>query len=87
MVYRSDEIPLDIGFSFTHWPAASALCVLKLWYNQIVLSWYKSTFPIFKNGAYFSVTSIALNDVNVSGGNAIKPFVREIGTGQKFVSL
>ena len=54
---------------------------------KIVLSWYKSTFPIFKNGAYLSVTSIDLNDVNVSGGNAIKPFAREVGTGQKFVSL
>ena len=42
---------------------------------------------IFKNDAYFSVTSIALNDVNVSGGNAIRPFAHEIGTGQKFVSL
>ena len=29
----------------------------------------------------------ALNDVIVRGGNAIKPFAREIGNGQKFVSL
>ena len=43
--------------------------------------------PIFKNGAYFSVTSIALNDVNVRGGSVLKPFARDIGTGQKFVSL
>ena len=41
----------------------------------------------FKNRAYFNVTSIALNDVNVRGGNVIKPFIQEIGTGQKFVSL
>ena len=27
----------------------------------------------FKSHAYFSVTSIALNDVNVRGGNVIKP--------------
>ena len=47
----------------------------------------KTTFPIFKNRSYFSVTSIALNDVNVRGGNVIKPFAREIGSGQKFVSL
>ena len=40
-----------------------------------------------KKRAYFSVTPIALNDVYVSGGNIIKPFAREIGTGQKFVSL
>ena len=53
----------------------------------MVLSWYKATFPIFKNRAYFTVTSIALNDVNIKGGNAIKPFAREIGSGQKFVSL
>ena len=41
----------------------------------------------FKNRAYFSVTSLALNDVNVRESNAIKPFAREIGTSQKFVSL
>ena len=29
---------------------------------KIVLSWYKATFLIFKNGVYFSVTSIALNE-------------------------
>ena len=40
-----------------------------------------------KNRAYFSVTSVTLNDVNVRGGNVIKPFAREIGGGQKFVSL
>ena len=50
---------------------------------KIVLSWYKATFPIFKNRAYFSVTSIALNDVNVGGGNVFKPFALEIGTSQK----
>ena len=54
---------------------------------KIILSWYKATFLIFKNLGYLSVTSIALNDVNVRGGNVIKPFAREIGTGQKFVSL
>ena len=68
-----------------NWSAAYTLCVLKLRYN--VLSWYKATFPIFKNRAHFSVTSIALNDVDVRGGNTIKPFAREIGTGQKFVLL
>ena len=54
---------------------------------KIVLFWYKTIFLIFKNRVYFSVTSFALNDVNVSGGNVIKPFAREIGAGQKFVSL
>ena len=54
---------------------------------KIVLSWYKAIFPIFKNRAYFSVTSIALNDVNVRGSNVIKQFAQEIGTCQKFVSL
>ena len=48
--------------------------------SKLSFPWYKSTFPIFKNSAYFSVTPIALNDVNVRGGNAIKPFAREIGT-------
>ena len=50
--------------------------------NQIVLSLYKATFPIFKNRAHFSVTFIALNDVNVRGGNVLKPFAREIGSVQ-----
>ena len=54
---------------------------------KIVLSRHKATILIFKNRGYFSVTSIALNDVNVRGGNAIKPFAREIGTSQKVVSL
>ena len=48
---------------------------------------YKATFSIFKNRAYLSVTSIALNDVNVRGGNVLKSFARDISTGQKFVSL
>ena len=47
----------------------------------------KPHFPIFKNSAYFNVTSIAKNDVNVSWANVIKPFAREIGSGQKLVSL
>ena len=53
----------------------------------MVISWNKATFPIFKSHVYLSVTPIALNDVNVRGGNVIKPFAREIGSGQKFVSL
>ena len=59
MVYHSDEIPLDIGFSFT-----GLLPMHREYWNfdtiKIVLSWYKSTFLIFENGAYFSVTSIDL---------------------------
>ena len=86
MVYHSDEIPLDIGYSLI-----DLLPMHCVYWNfdtiKIVLSWYKATFPIFKNHAYFSVTSIALKDVNVRGGNVIKPFAREIGTSQKFVSL
>ena len=54
---------------------------------KIVLSWYKATFPIFKSRAYFSVTSFALNDVNVRGDNVIKPFAWEIGNDAKFLSL
>ena len=86
MVYHSVEIPLDIGFSL-----AGLLSMHCVNWNfdtiKIALSWYKATFPIFKNCAYFSVTSVALNDVNVRGGNVLKPFARDIGTGQKFVSL
>ena len=29
--------------------------------------------PILNNRAYFSVTSLALNDINVKGGNVIEP--------------
>ena len=76
MVYHSDEIPLDDGFSLT-----GLLPMHSMYRNfdtiKIVLSWYKATFRIFKNRAYFSVTSIALNDVNVRGDNVIKPFARE----------
>ena len=83
MVYHSDEIPLDIGFSLTG--LLSMHCV---YWNfdtiKIVLSWYKATFPIFKNRAYFCVTSIALNDGNIRGGNVIKTFAQEISTRQKF---
>ena len=83
MVYHSDEIFLAIGFSFT-----GLLPMYCVYWNfdtiKIVLSWYKATFPIFKNRAYFSVTSIALNDVNVRGGNVIVPFAREIGSVQNF---
>ena len=86
MVYHSDEIPLDIGFSLTG--LLPMYCVyLNFDTIKIVLSWYKATFPIFKKHTYFSVTPIALNNVNVRGGNIIKLFAREIGIGQKFVSL
>ena len=86
MVYHSDEIHLDIGFSLTG--LLSMHCVYCNFDTiKIVLSWHKATFPIFKNRAHLSVTFIASNDVNVRGGNVIKPFAREIGTGQKFVSL
>ena len=81
MICHSDEITLYIGFSLT-----GLLPMQCLYWNfditKIVISWYKATFPIFKNRAYFSVTPIALNDVNVRGGNVIKAFVQEIGTVQ-----
>ena len=86
MLYHSDEIPLDIGYSLT-----GLQPMHYVYWNfdtiKIVLSLYNATFPIFNNHTYFSVTSIALNDVNVSEGNVIKPLSREIGTSQKFVSL
>ena len=47
----------------------------------------QSHFSDFQELCEFSVTAIALNDVNVRGGNVLKPFARDIGTGQKFVSL
>ena len=68
MVYHSDEILLDIGFSLT-----GLLPMHCVYWNfdtiKIVLSWYRAIFPIFKNRAYFCITSIALNDVNVRGGH------------------
>ena len=86
MVYQLNEIPLEIGFSLT-----GLLPMHCVYWNfdtiKIVLSWYKAKFPISKNHAYFRVTSIALNDVNLRGGNVIKPFAQEIGTIQNFVSL
>ena len=86
MVYHSDEIPLDIGF----W-LIGLLPMHCVYWNfdtiKIVLFWSKAIILIFKNRVYSSVTSVALNDVNVRGGNVIKPFAREIGGGQKFVSL
>ena len=86
MVYHSYEIHLDIVFSLTG--LLPMHCVYRNFDTiKIVLSWYKATFPIFKNRAYFSVTFIALNDVNARGSNAIKPVARVIGTGQKFVAL
>ena len=84
MVYHSDEIPLDIGLSLT-----GLLPMHCVYWNfdtiKIVLSWYKATFTIFKKRAYFSVTSIALNNVNVRGGSVIKLFAQEIGTSHNFV--
>ena len=86
MVYHSDETPLEIGYSLTG--LLPMHCVYSNFDTiKIVLSWYKATFPIFKYHARSSVTSIALNDVNVRGGNVVTPFAREIGTSQKFVSL
>ena len=62
--YQSDEKPLDIiGFSLT------ALLHMHYAYSDfdtIKLS-FLNKMPIFKNRAYFSVTSLALNDVNVKG--------------------
>ena len=73
MVYHSDEIPLDIGFSLIG--LLPMHCVYRKFHTiKIVLFRYKSIFLIFRNHAYFSVTSVALNDVKVRGGNVIKPF-------------
>ena len=81
MVYHSDEIPLDIGFSLT-----DLLPMHFVYWNfdtiKIVLSWFKAYFPIFKDGAYFSVTAIALSEVNVRGDNVIKSFAGEISTSK-----
>ena len=70
MTYHSDEIPLDIGYSL-----AGLLPMHCVYLNfdtiKIDVSWINATFPIFKNCMYLSVTSIALNDVNVRGRNVI----------------
>ena len=62
-------------------------CVSSMFAFRSIIRTLLHTFPIFKNRAYISVTPIALNYVNVRGGNVIKRFAREIGSGQKFVSL
>ena len=86
MVYHTDEIPLDIGLSLTG--LLPMHCVYWSFDTiKIVLSCYKGIFLIFNNHTYFSVTSIALNNVNIRSGNIIKLFAWEISTRQKFVSL
>ena len=71
MVYSSDEKPLDIGFSLTG--LLPMHCVyLNFDTIKIVLSWYKATFLIFKNRAYFSVA--LLIGRQRKRGNVIKPF-------------
>ena len=86
MAYYSDETPIYTGHSLT-----GLLPMHCVYWNfdtiKIILSWCKAKFLIFKNRAYFSVTFIVLNDVNVRGGNVIKQFAREISTSQKIVSL
>ena len=72
MAYYSDEIPIDIVFSLT------GLLPMHCAYSnfdtiKIVLSRSKAKIPTFNNLAYFSVTFLALNGVNVRGGNVIKP--------------
>ena len=82
MLYLSDDIPLDIGFSLTG--LLPKHCVYSNFDTiKIIPSRYKDIFPIFKNHAHFGVTSIALNDVNVRVGDVIKTIAREIGTDQK----
>ena len=77
MVYDSDKILLNIAFSST-----GLLPMHCVYWNFDTI---KISFP--KTKPHFCVTSIALNDANVRGGNVIKPYAKEIGSGQKFVSL
>ena len=60
------------------------MCIETLIQSKLSYPGTKLHFPIFKNRAYFSVTSIALNNGNIRGGNVIKTFAQEICTGQKF---
>ena len=84
MIYHSDEIPLDIGFSLT---GLLPMHCVSCRYYQTCPFLVQSHKSIFKNRRCFSVTSIVLNDVNVRGGNVIRLFAREIGASRKFVSL
>ena len=43
--------------------------------------------PIFKSRANFSVTSVALNDVNIRGGNVIKPSHKKSVLVKKLVAF
>ena len=56
----------------TNWSAAYALCVLKLRYNQNCPFLVQRHNSDFQEPCVFSVTSFAVNDVNVRGGNVIK---------------
>ena len=82
MIYHSDEVPIDVGFSLTGLLPIHCFDTINL-----VLSRSKAIFLIFKSRAYFSVTSNCFKRRQRKRGNVIKPFAREIGTGQKFVSL
>ena len=51
MVYHSDEISLDIGFSLI--VLLPMHCVYRNFDTiKIVVSWHKAKMPIFKNRAY-----------------------------------
>ena len=63
------------------------MCIESSIQSKLSFPGIKPHFRFSRIHAYFSVTSIVLNDVNVRGGNVIKPLAREIGTGQKFLSL
>ena len=59
----------DFNFRFNLDQAVSAILFMCSIQEHVLV-----TFPIFKNRTYFSVTSIVVKGVNVSGGNVIKPF-------------
>ena len=72
MACHSNEIPIDIVLSFT------GLLPMHSSYSnsdtiKFALSRSKAKMQIFNNNVYFSVTSLALNDVHVREGNIIKP--------------
>ena len=86
MVYHSDEIPPDIWFQF-NWSAAYALCILKLRYNQNCPFLVQSHISDFQEPCIFKCYVHCFKRRQRKRGNVIKPFAREIGTSQKFVSL
>ena len=64
-------------FHKLNWSSFYALLVFKLRYNETCPFLTQNPNTDIINRAYFSVTSLVLNDVNVRESNVIKPSLKE----------